>query len=114
MKKQLLLGFALIGISLAVHAGKEDVTKTIDVAVTKNGFEPNVIDVKPGTHVVLNVTRKVKATCANEIQVPSKNIKVALAEMGKPYRIDLGQLQKGEVKFGCGMDMMLGGLIVAK
>ena len=114
MKKQMFLSFVVVALCLSTEAHTKGEKKTIDVAVTSNGFEPNVLEVKPGTHVVLNVTRKVEKTCATDIQVPSKNIKVALKEMNKAYPVDLGHVEKGEIKFGCGMDMMLGGQILAK
>lgn len=73
----------------------------VDLAVTENGFEPKSIDVKPGSDVVLKVTRKTDTTCAKQIQVPSKNVKVDLP-LNKPVSVALGKLEKGEIKFGCG------------
>lgn len=90
---------------------KESKKVTVDLAVTANGFEPKSIDVKPGSEVVLNVTRKTDTTCATQIQVPVKNIKVDLP-LNKIVTVALGKLEKGEIKFGCGMSMMEGGKIL--
>ena len=88
----------------------KDVSQTIELAVTENGFEPKSIDVKPGTDVTLKVTRKTDSTCANQVQVPLKKIKVDLP-LNKTVSVALGKLEKGEIRFGCGMNMMEGGRI---
>ena len=80
--------------------------------VTENGFEPNQIEVKPDTPVVLKVTRKTDNTCATEIKVTEKKIKKALP-LNETVSVDLGKLKKGDHKFSCGMDM-LSGQIVSK
>lgn len=103
--KTILLTFAtltLASYSSYAHGKK----KEISVSVTEKGFEPKKIDVKAGEHVVLNLTRTTDVTCAKQVQVPSKNIKITLEVKDKSYSVDLGKVQKGEIKFGCGMDMM--------
>lgn len=88
--------------------------KTIQIEVTEKGFVPSSIDVKPGTDVTLVVTRKTDSTCATNIQVPVKNIKNTDLPLNKPVTIALGVLTKGEIKFGCGMNMMDSGNIHVK
>ncbi len=85
--------------------------QVIELQVTDNGFEPNSINIKPGTSVTLKITRKTESTCATNIQIPSKKIKMDLP-LNKTITIDLGKLEKGEVRFACGMDMISGVLIV--
>lgn len=84
--------------------------QTVDLLVTENGFEPKIVHVKPGSPVTLKITRKTDSTCATQIQVPTKNIKKDLP-LNKTVLVDLGKLEKGEIRFGCGMDMMAGGQI---
>lgn len=67
----------------------------------------------PGLAVILDVTRSTDDTCSKQIQIPSKNIKLDLP-LNKTLKIDLGSLEKGEIRFGCGMDMMDSGKIYAK
>ncbi|MGE3681023.1 MAG: cupredoxin domain-containing protein [Bdellovibrionales bacterium] len=115
MNKKLVAAFIF---SASVLAGADAYAKSaqrvaVDLAVTESGFEPKSIDVKPGSDVVLNVTRKTDTTCAKQIQVPSKNVKVDLP-LNKPVTVALGKLEKGEIKFGCGMSMMEGGKILVK
>lgn len=104
-----LLSLSLSSFSFADSAPKSQV---VEMQVNEKGFEPNQIDVKPGSSVTLKITRKTDATCATAIKIPSKNIKKDLP-LNKTVSIDLGKLDKGEVRFACGMDMM-SGQIVAK
>ena len=103
-----LLIFLLLFSEFAM--AKSPTTQTVDLAVTENGFEPNSVNVKPNTPVTLKITRKTDSTCATQIQVPAKNIKKDLP-LNKTVSVELGKLEKGEIRFGCGMDMMAGGQI---
>ena len=81
MREQIItavtMTLALSGIAEAKSKAKTT-TQEINVSVTEGGFEPKLIDVKPGSDVVLKVTRKTDSMCAKEFQVPSKNIKMKL------------------------------------
>jgi plastocyanin domain-containing protein len=107
---KLLLTALLLLPSLSVA---NEPKQTVDISVTENGFEPSAVNVKPNTIVTLNVTRKTDSTCAREIQVPTQKIKKELP-LNKVVAIELGKLKKGEIRFGCGMDMMVGGQIHVK
>lgn len=61
----------------------------------------------------MKTTRKTDETCATEIQVPSKKITKKLP-LNKTVTVNLGRLEKGEIRFGCGMNMMVGGIISVK
>lgn len=110
MKIIALISFTLMSFIAAAHGPK---VKTVDVKVTEKGFEPSSITAHPGTDLTLRVTRTTEVTCAKQVQVPSKNLKLDLP-LNKPVDVKLGKLEKGEVKFGCGMDMMLSAQILAK
>lgn len=113
MKKQIMAAL-LAATAWQISALAKDVNKTtIDLSVTEKGFEPKTIDVKPGSDVVLNVTRKTDTTCAKQIQVPSKKVKMDLP-LNKSVEVALGKLEKGEIRFGCGMNMMEAGQILVK
>lgn len=79
--------------------------------VTEKGFQPSSINVKPATDVTLNITRKTNSTCATQIKVPSNKITEDLP-LNKEIKVHLGKLNKGEVRFSCGMDMVTGVIIV--
>ena len=90
---------------------KKRVTTIHDIEVTSKGFEPGRIMVKSGEEVVLRVTRKVKATCAKKISIPSKNI-VKDLPLNKPVLVSFTAGEKGEIAFGCAMEQMLSGVVV--
>jgi len=105
------IAFAIIfalNLQPAIAQTKEQI---VDLQVTEKGFEPSSVDVKPGVPVVLKVTRKTDSTCATQIKIQSKNIKKDLP-LNKPVTIALGKLDKGEIRFGCGMDMITGQIFV--
>ena len=85
--------------------------KTIDVKVTRKGFEPARIEVNANEKVTLNITREVKITCAKKVTVPSENIEKDLP-LNKAVSVELTPTKKGEIAFGCAMKQMLGGVIV--
>lgn len=102
--------FSFMGVGhAAAPAGKT----VVDMEVAEKGFQPKSINVKPGSDVVLRITRKTDVTCSTEIQIPSKKVKVALP-LNKSVDIALGKVEKGEIKFGCGMDMMDAGVVTVK
>lgn len=122
--KSKLATFVLLLNVLSIHSYSAEAVKkiesknqsnqvSIDVAVTDKGFEPSTIKTAHGKSVILNVTRKTDETCAVAIQVPSKKIKKDLP-LNQTVSIDLGILEKGEISFGCGMNMMEGGRIITK
>jgi plastocyanin domain-containing protein len=106
MKLLLTFSMLLSGFAMA----KPATPQTVDLAVTENGFEPASVNVKANTRVTLKITRKTDSTCATQIQIPAKNIKTDLP-LNKTVTVELGKLEKGEIRFGCGMDMMAGGQI---
>ena len=111
--KKILITAILALTTLSAYAADKTASQTVDLSVTEKGFEPNTIDVKPGTNVILKVTRKTDSTCAKEIQIPSIKIKKELP-LNKTVSIEVGKLEKGEIRFGCGMNMMEGGKIFVK
>lgn len=113
MKKLLLLTAVILSApSLFAKAGHESPpAQVIEISVTENGFEPSQVDVKAGTPVILKVTRKTDATCATELQIPSKKTKKDLP-LNKTVTFDLGKLEKGDLAYSCGMNMLNGKLQV--
>jgi plastocyanin domain-containing protein len=104
----LVATFTLAGVQAAPAKAPH---KDIFLQVTEKGFEPPQIDVAPGTDVTLKVTRKTDSTCATEISIPAKKLKKALP-LNQTVSVDLGKLEKGEVRFACGMDMISGQIVV--
>ena len=99
--------------SVAAGNGSKPTSQTVEMKVIDTGFEPKQIQVKPGIPVVLNITRTSDLTCSTEILVPSRKINQKLP-LNKMVSVQLGSLEKGEIKFGCGMNMMDHGIIDVK
>ena len=101
--------FILLVASLAFAAALTG-PQNIELVVTEKGFEPSEIKVKPGTHLILKITRKTDETCATEIKVKEKKISKKLP-LNKQVTVDLGILKEGEVHFACGMNMVTGHIL---
>lgn len=101
---------AFLSFGSTVLAAPKGETQTVVLSVSEKGFVPSSVDVKPGVPVTIKVTRKTDATCATQIQIPAKNIKRDLP-LNKEVVIQIGKLEKGEIRFACGMDMMEGKIV---
>lgn len=108
MKMVLVVMISLLG-SISVASTEQ----IVNIQVTIDGFEPSHINVEPNKPVVLKITRTTDSTCATDIQIPSLKIKETLP-LNKTVSIQLGKLKKGNIDFGCGMDMMIGAVIEVK
>lgn len=91
----------------------KDAINEYTMLVAENGFEPSSLKVKAGSPFTLKITRKTNATCAREITIPSQKLRVDLP-LNKEVVVKVASLQKGEVNFGCAMDLMIGGVMFAE
>ncbi len=107
MKKNLLI------VSLGLLFSSFAFAKTVEVKVTSKGFEPSKIEAKAGEPLTLNITREAKITCAKKITIPSMNVTKDLP-LNKMVSVEVTPKEKGEIKFGCAMDQMLGGAIIVQ
>lgn len=112
MKVLQILALFLAAVPMTNALEKEQ-SQTFEVNVTEKGFEPSELKAKAGVPVVLRITRKTDSTCSTQIQVPAKKIKMDLP-LNKTVEVALGNLEKGEIRFGCGMNMMQGGQILVQ
>ena len=104
---------AIVLISALMSATTFAGAKTVELKVTGKGFQPSTINVKPGTDLTLKITRLSQETCATEIVIVEKNINTKLP-LNETVSVHVGVLPKGEVRFGCGMNMMESGKIYVK
>lgn len=111
MKKLIIL--AIIILSTMVSAKEAIKAQDFSLIVNESGFVPSSLKVKAHTPVNLKVTRKTDSTCAHTLIIPSKKIKVELP-LNKEVVINVGKLEKGEIKFGCDMDMMINAVLIAE
>ena len=87
--------------------------RRIELTVTDKGFEPSPVKVKAGEPLELVVTRKTDKTCATEIVVKDYGIDKKLP-LNEPVVVALTPKQPGEIKYGCGMDQMVSGVLVVE
>ena len=104
---------ALSMLLITSYSFAKEESQIVNLTVTEKGFVPSSVNVRAGSNVELKITRKTDSTCATQIQIPSKKIKKDLP-LNKTVSIEIGKLEKGEISFGCGMDMMVGGVIFVK
>ena len=83
----------------------------VRIAVTDDGFQPEVARVARGRPVTLLITRRSDHTCATEV-VFENGPRVDLP-LGREVRVELPALTGDTLRYACGMDM-LQGMIVAK
>jgi plastocyanin domain-containing protein len=97
--------------STAAHGIAEGTVKngvrTVELAVTDNGFEPSKVKVKKGEKVRFVVTRKTDSTCAKEIVIKDHGINQALP-LNKAVTVEFTPAKSGEIKYACGMDHISG------
>ena len=108
-----MIPFALIlgaVVASGCAGGPQGGKKEIQVVVTDKGFEPSEIQVKKGDDVTLVFTRRTDQTCATEIVVGDGKARATLP-LDQPVRVALGTVVAG-VKFGCGMGMLEGAVVV--
>lgn len=107
MKQIMIILSLFLGMQPLMAASSTSKSQIVELQVTEKGFEPSTVDVNPGVPVVLKITRKTDATCATSIKIPAKNIKKDLP-LNKAVSVEVGKLEKGEIRFACGMDMITG------
>jgi plastocyanin domain-containing protein len=85
----------------------------VELAVTSSGFEPAHVSVKKDQPLTLVITRKTDATCAKEIVVPDHEVRQALP-LNQPVKVSFTPTASGELKYGCGMNQMVNGVLLVE
>lgn len=114
----LALALAATGLAHAKESGSafaegtlKDGVRTVEMAVTDNGFEPSKVKVNKDEKVRLVVTRKTDATCATEIVIEDAGINTPLP-LGKPVAVEFTAKKSGEIRYACGMGHVAGVVFV--
>jgi plastocyanin len=98
---------------MAAPVGDQATGGVVEMSVTDSGFEPDEVPVKKGQPVKLVITRKTDATCAKDIVIPEQGIRQALP-LNKPVEVTFTPTKSGELKYGCAMNQMVGGVLVVQ
>ncbi|MCQ6279158.1 cupredoxin domain-containing protein [Bacillus sp. EB600] len=96
-------------------SGEVDVTKEsspkIKMEVTPTGYSPNVLRVKKGVQVELDIHNPLKNSCLSTLSMPNFNINNVNLKVGTTT-LTFTPSSIGEYKFSCGMNMFNGKIIV--
>ena len=96
-------------IALALFATPALAAEPQTVTIDNFSFKPNVITVKPGTHVVF----KNQDDLPHSVVIPDMKVKSPLMDTDGSYEADFET--QGEFKYFCGIHpMMTGKVIVAE
>jgi heme/copper-type cytochrome/quinol oxidase subunit 2 len=92
-----------------------DVTKEsspkVKMLVTETGYTPNVIRVKKGIPVELEINNPLEDSCLSTFKIPDFNINNVNLKVGTT-NLTFTPEKSGEFTFSCGMDMFKGTIIV--
>jgi plastocyanin domain-containing protein len=103
---------ALLALTSALACGepKPPLANEVTMTVTDKGFEPQNLRVEKGKPVTLHITRTSAATCATEIVVDDPKINTPLP-LNQAVTVSFTPQRTGELKYGCAMQKMIGGVI---
>ncbi|MEW6430554.1 MAG: cupredoxin domain-containing protein [Myxococcota bacterium] len=93
--------------------GKPASGRVVELAVTDDGFVPANVTLKANEPVTFRVTRKTDDTCARDLLIEGTDIKLSLP-LDTPVEVAWTPTKAGKVKFGCAMDMMIGGMLLVE
>ena len=82
----------------------------VEMIVNEEGFVPSRVKARAGQPLTLAITRKTDKTCATEIVFKGQEGKTELP-LDKTVEVVFTPKASGEVAFGCGMGMMIGGVL---
>jgi FtsP/CotA-like multicopper oxidase with cupredoxin domain len=101
---------ALAAAGIAEGTVKNGV-RTVELAVTEDGFVPSKVKALKGEKLRLVVTRRTDRTCATEIVIPAHGINQKLP-LNQPVTVELTPKASGEIRYACGMDHVSGVVLV--
>ena len=95
-------------VALAAEAMAAETTEPPTVIIDNFSFKPNVITVKPGTHVVF----KNQDDLPHTVVIPDMAVKSAMLDTDGTYEADFEK--PGEFKYFCGIHPMMTGKVIVK
>ena len=116
LSRRHLAGVALALLSLPACSGTSSEAQAAPLAnnvvmtVTDKGFEPANLRVRKGEPVTLVITRKSDASCATEIVIDEYGVNTKLP-LGQAVTVRFTPTKSGQLKYGCAMQKMIGGVI---
>ncbi len=102
--------YAALSLSACSREPEPPLANRVSMTVTDKGFEPQNLRVRKGEPVTLTITRTSDATCATDIVIDEYDIKAPLP-LREAVSVQFTPKQSGELKYGCAMQKMVGGII---
>lgn len=96
---------------VAASGANRKESQTARIAVTKNGFEPATISLRPNVPAEVTIIRQTDQTCAKSVVIPEYQINQDLP-LNKPVIVRFTPSKTGEFGFACGMNMLKGKVVV--
>ena len=81
------------------------------VEIFATGYKPEVVNVEKGKETTITFIRRSEEGCGTEIVFPDLKINKPLP-LNEPVAVTLKPEKAGELKFTCGMDMLIGKVVV--
>lgn len=104
---------ALLLLLACSGAAQAPLGNNVTMTVTDKGFEPADVRVRKGEPVTLTITRKSDATCATEIVIDEHGVNTPLP-LNQAVTVRFTPKKSGELKYGCAMQKMIGGVITVE
>lgn len=104
---------ALLLSGLGCSKPQPPITNEVALTVTDDGFSPQNLRVHKGQPVVLAITRKSDSTCATDIVIDEYKVNTKLP-LNETVTVSFTPTKSGELKYGCAMQKMLGGVITVE
>jgi plastocyanin domain-containing protein len=114
LSRSLQLGLLLaLAASVLACGDKAPLANEVAMTVTDKGFEPQNLRVSEGKPVVLTITRTSDSSCATEIVLEDYGVNTKLP-LNEPVVVRFTPKKTGELKYGCAMQKMIGGVITVE
>ncbi len=101
---------AALALSACHREPEVPLANEVTMTVTDKGFEPPNLRVRKGEPVTLTITRTSDATCATDVVIDEYGIKTPLP-LGQAVVVRFTPKESGELRYGCAMQKMVGGVI---
>jgi plastocyanin domain-containing protein len=98
------------GLAACTAAAEPPIANKVEMKITEKGYEPQNLRVKANEPVVLTITRTTDVTCGTEIVIDEYKINEKLP-LNQPVTVTFTPTKSGELRYGCAMKKMVGGVI---
>lgn len=95
-----------------LHPKMIDGVQVVEITVTPAGYSAKQIALEAGVPTRLVFTRTVDGGCMHQVQIPHFGVEATDLPLDEAVAIEFTPDEGGTFSFACGMDMMMGTLLV--